>query len=77
MRLPVETLFELAAAVDPPGLDSAPPGSGSAPVVGSSPAPAPPPPNADRLKSPGRRTGVKEVVWVKYIKDRNSKERRI
>lgn len=51
-----------AAAVDPPDLDSAPPGSVSAPAVGSAPAPAPPQQTANHLESSGKTRGSEDVT---------------
>lgn len=62
VRLPVTTLCGPAAAVDPPDLDSAPPGSVSAPAVGSFPAPTPPQRTANHLESSGKRKGIEDVT---------------
>lgn len=52
-------LYGPAAAVDPPGPGSAPPGSVSAPVVGFFPAPAPPQQTAGHLESIGGRINTR------------------
>lgn len=56
------SLYGPATAVDPPDLDSAPPGSVSAPAVGSFPAPTPPQRTANHLGSSGKRIGVRGVT---------------
>lgn len=51
VSIPVKPRFVPAAAVDPPGLGSAPQDSVSAPAAGFFPAPAPPRQTADHLET--------------------------
>lgn len=60
LRLPVMSLYGPAAADGPPDLDSDPPGSVSAPAVGSFPAPTLPQQTANHLGSSGTRRGIRE-----------------